>query len=53
MDYAREYAFMLEARDKAGATIARARCLTDSNGVVTSISTVPLNAKSNSLASVF
>ena len=53
MDYAREYEFMLEARDKTGAAIARARCLTDSNGAVTSISTVPLKAKSNSLASAF
>ena len=53
MDYAREYAFMLEARNKSGAAIARARCLTDQNGVVTSLSTVPLSAKSDATASPF
>ena len=43
--YARDYAFMLEAHDKSGMPIARARCLADSRGVVTSISAVPLADK--------
>jgi hypothetical protein len=53
MEYPRDYTFMLEAHDKAGAPIARARCSTNADGVVTEIAAVPLNAKSDTLASAF
>jgi hypothetical protein len=49
--YATEYTFTLEAHAaKTGAPIARAVCSTNSRGEVTSISTSPLEAKSETLA---
>ncbi len=53
MEFPRDFTFMLEAHDKAGVAIARAECSTNSNGVVTTISAIPLSAKFNPLASAF
>lgn len=44
--YPTEYTYTLEARDpKTGVAFARATCVADSRGSVTSISTVPLDTK--------
>jgi hypothetical protein len=53
MEYPRDYTFMLEAHDKAGSAIARARCSTNAEGVVTEIAAVPLSAKSSTLAASY
>ncbi len=50
--YPSDFTFTLEARDpKTGLAIARAVCSTDSRGVVTTISAVPLTADTGKLAS--
>jgi hypothetical protein len=53
MEYPRDFTFMLEAHDKAGSAIARARCSTNAEGVVTEIAAVPLNAKSSTVAAAY
>jgi hypothetical protein len=52
--YPTEYSFTLEAHDpKTGASIARAVCTTDYRGIVTTIASVPLDAKAPTLAAAF
>jgi hypothetical protein len=49
--YSREYTFDLHANDqKTGLPVARASCTTDSSGVVTALSPMPLNAAPAALA---
>jgi hypothetical protein len=51
--YEREYVFDLHANDKTGMAIARASCSTDPHGVVTALSSVPLEAVPPTLAARF
>ncbi len=52
--YRTEFKFTLEAHDpKTGAAIARATCSTDDHGNVTSITSIPLNTKSTTLAAAY
>ncbi len=49
--YPTDYTFTLEAHNpKSGAAIARARCSTNTRGVVTEIATLPLETKVTTLA---
>jgi hypothetical protein len=49
--YPTDYTFTLEAHDpKTGLAIARAVCSTNSHGIVTAISAVPLDTKVTTLA---
>ena len=49
--YAREFTFELRADDsKTGLPVARARCSTDSRGVVIALSSIPLEAAPAALA---
>jgi hypothetical protein len=50
--YPTEYTFTMEARDpKTGATISKAVCSADSRGLVTGLTTTPVEAKTTELAS--
>lgn len=52
--YPTDFTFVLEAHDpKNGSTVARARCSTNSRGVVTGIASLPLDSKSTTLAAAY